>query len=157
LLGEILDDGEIVRRPFAPPSYVSEGLAVWETLRDEMMYQNRWFLNVSIDLERPASAPRSALAPELPHEWFRARIRSDDGVFPIDQMGAPPKRRASHGRANPAGIPYLYLGSKAKPATAEIRPHTRAGMCCRLYRPDIRAVDLRNPASWSLPSFYGCQ
>lgn len=41
LLGEILDDGEIVRKKFSPSeTYQSEGLARWETLRDELMYHN---------------------------------------------------------------------------------------------------------------------
>lgn len=147
LLGEILDDGEIVRRPFVPsPSYISEGLAQWETLRDEMMYQNRWFLDVSIDLERLRQLLDLLLAPELPRQWFRARIRTDDEVFPIEKMGAPPKRRTSHGRANPAGIPYLYLGSLPETAAAEIRPHTGEVACVADFTvPQIRAVDLRNP------------
>jgi hypothetical protein len=147
LLGETLDDGEIVRRPFAPsPSYISEGLALWETLRDEMMYTNRWFLDVSIDHDRLRQLLDLLLAPELPRQWFRARIRTDEETFSIDKMGAPPKRRASHGRANPAGIPYLYLGSKAETAAAEIRPHTGEVACVADFViPEIRAVDLRNP------------
>ena len=36
LLADILDDGDIVRASFVPsPSYKSEGLVQWETLRDE--------------------------------------------------------------------------------------------------------------------------
>jgi hypothetical protein len=61
-------------------------------------------------------------------------------------MGAPPKRRASHGRANPAGIPYLYLGSKPETAAAEIRPHTGEVACVADFTiPEVRAVDLRHP------------
>jgi hypothetical protein len=147
LLGEILDDGEIIRRPFAPsPSYISEGLAQWETLRDEMMYANRWFLEISIDLERLRQLLDLLLATELPRKWFRARIQTDEEIFPIDKMGAPPKRRASHGRANPAGIPYLYLGSKPETAAAEIRPHTGEVACVADFTiPEVRAVDLRHP------------
>jgi len=38
LLGEILDDGDIVRRSFSPSEkYKSEVLVRWETLRDELM------------------------------------------------------------------------------------------------------------------------
>jgi hypothetical protein len=147
LLGEILDDGEMVRRSFAPsPSYISEGLAQWETLRDEMMYANRWFLEISIDLERLRQLLDLLLATALPRKWFRARARTDDEIFTIDKMGAPPKRRASHGRANPAGIPYLYLGSKPETAAAEIRPHTGEVACVAEFNiPEIRAVDLRHP------------
>ena len=61
-------------------------------------------------------------------------------------MGAPPKRLASHGRANPAGIPYLYLGSKPETAAAEVRPHTGEVACVADFTiPEIQAVDLRNP------------
>lgn len=147
LLGEILDDGEIVRRNFVPsPSYISEGLAQWDKLRDEMMYTNRWFLDVEIDFERLGALLDMLLAPPLPRQWYRARIRIDDEVFPIDKMGAPPKRRSSHGRANPAGIPYLYLGSQPNTAAAEIRPHTGEVACVADFTiPEIKAVDLRNP------------
>ncbi|NIC05014.1 RES family NAD+ phosphorylase [Billgrantia bachuensis] len=147
LLGEILDDGDIVRRSFAPsPSYISEGLAQWDKLRDEMMYANRWFLDVAIDLDRLDELFGMLLSLHLPRQWYRARLRAEDEVFPIEKMGAPPKRRSSHGRANPAGIPYLYLGSLPETAVAEIRPHTGEVACVAEFTiPDIKAVDLRNP------------
>lgn len=147
LLGEILDDGEIVRKGFAPSSsYNSEGLAQWDKLRDEMMYANRWFLDVAIDLDRLYELFGMLLAPQLPRQWYRARIRTEDESFRIENMGAPPKRRSSHGRANPAGIPYLYLGSLPETAAAEIRPHTGEIACVADFKiPEIKAVDLRNP------------
>ncbi|MEQ8450855.1 MAG: RES family NAD+ phosphorylase [Nitratireductor sp.] len=147
LLGEILDDGEVVRSNFVPSaSYISEGLAQWDKLRDEMMYANRWFLNVDIDLDRLYQLLGMLLASQLPRQWYRARMRTDDEAFTIDKMGAPPKRRSSHGRANPAGIPYLYLGSLPETAAAEIRPHTGEVACVADFTiPEIKAVDLRNP------------
>lgn len=147
LLGEILNDGEVVRDDFAPSaSYISEGLAQWGKLRDEMMYANRWFLDVAIDLDRLRQLLDMLLAPQLPRRWYRARIRTDDDPFTIEKMGAPPKRRSSHGRANPAGIPYLYLGSRPDTAVSEIRPHTGEIACVADFTiPEIRAVDLRNP------------
>lgn len=147
LLGEILDDGEIVRRGFAPStSYISEGLAQWDKLRDEMMYANRWFLDVAIDLVRLRQLFDMLIARALPRQWYRARILNEDEVFPIEKMGAPPKRRSLHGRANPVGIPYLYLGSLPETAAAEIRPHTGQVACVADFTvPAIKAVDLRNP------------
>jgi hypothetical protein len=153
LLGEILDDGEIVRQPFSPSSsYTSEGLVQWETLRDEMMYRNRWFLDMNIDTARLRQLLDLLLVRDLPQQWYRARIRAGDDMFPIAKMGAPPKRLASHGRANPAGIPYLYLGSKPETATAEIRPHTGEVACVADFTiPEIQAVDLRNPRKFVSP------
>ncbi len=148
LLGEILNDGEIVRRSFAPSaSYISEGLAQWDKLRDEMMYGNRWFLDVAIDQDRLEELLDMLIARSLPSQWYRARIRTDGDGFSIENMGAPPRRRSSNGRANPAGIPYLYLGSLPDTAVAEIRPHTGEVACVASFTvpEEIKAVDLRNP------------
>ena len=69
LLAEILDDGDIVLQSFIPsPNYTSEGLAQWETMRDEMMYSNRWFLDTSLDLERLRQLLDLLLAVELPQK-----------------------------------------------------------------------------------------
>ncbi|EGV31160.1 RES domain protein [Thiorhodococcus drewsii AZ1] len=153
LLGEILNDGEIVRRNFSPSaSYISEGLAQWDKLRDEMMYANRWFLDVAIDKDRLKELLDMLIAQPLPRQWYRARIRTDDECFPIEKMGAPPRRRSSNGRANPAGIPYLYLGSHPDTAVAEIRPHTGEVACVADFTiPEIKAVDLRNPRQFVSP------
>lgn len=147
LLSEILNDGEIVRRKFMPSSsYSSHGLAKWDQLRDEMMYSNRWFLDVTIDEERLKELLDMLIAQGLPNRWYRARIQGEDGTFKIDKMGAPPKRRSSNGRANPAGIPYLYLGSLPETAVSEVRPHTGEVACVAVFEvPEIKAVDLRNP------------
>ncbi|QCG89188.1 RES family NAD+ phosphorylase [Azospirillum sp. TSH100] len=147
LLADILSDGDIVRELFAPsPSYKSEGLLQWETLRDEMMHRNRWFLDTNIDTDRLRHLLYHLTATKLPRAWYRARIRSGGENYTIDKMGAPPNRLASHGRANPAGIPYLYLGSKPETAAAEVRPHTGEVACVADFTiPEILAVDLREP------------
>lgn len=155
LLSEILDDGEIVRASFVPsPNYKGDGLVQWETLRDEMMYRNRWFLEKEKELDTiRLRRLLNHLAATWPQQtWYRARIRSGDETYKIDAMGAPPKRLASHGRANPAGIPYLYLGSKPETATAEIRPHTGEFACVADFDvPEVQVVDLRNPRSFVSP------
>lgn len=158
LLGEILDDGDIVRRPFAPSSsYSSDGLIQWERLRDEMMYKNRWFLDVSVDTERLKALLVHLPADNLPQRWYRARLISGEEVYSIDRMGAPPKRLVSHGRANPAGIPYLYLGSKPETAASEVRPHTGETACVADFTiaTPLRAVDLRNPRKLVSPFLLG--
>jgi hypothetical protein len=156
LLAEILDDGEIVRQNFLPigeiePDRVSE----WEKLRDELMYHNRFFPETDIDLERLAVLlSRLELdAGEIPRSWYRARIQAGDAAFVAAEMGAPPKRIASHGRANPAGIPYLYLGSTQATAISEIRPHTGEIACVASFNTphDLKLVDLRNPRKMVSP------
>lgn len=148
LLAEILDDGDIVRKSFVPSTaYDSKALAQWENLRDELMWKNRYFLDEVLDVDRLRELLGHLPADDMPGLWYRARILASDTLYPIGEMGAPPKRLASHGRANPPGIPYLYLGSFAQTAVAEVRPHTGEVACVAEFAIPLplRAVDLRNP------------
>ena len=151
LLAEILDDGEIVRQPFSPAQAMeADWLTAWEKLRDELMYRNRFFPDANIDLERLALllSPLLLEPDEVPQQWYRARIQAGDTAFAVTAMGAPPKREASHGRANPAGIPYLYLGSTPATAISEIRPHTGETVCVADFAtpPDLKLVEPSEPA-----------
>lgn len=149
LLAEILDDGEVVRHPFAvAQSYVRDGLdSRWERLRVELMFSNRYFPQAGID-ERRLEALLSLLeAIDVPMTWYRARIQQGEQMYELADMGAPPPGQPSHGRANPAGIPYLYLGSTEQTAVAEIRPHTGevATVAEFAIEEGLRLLDLRNP------------
>ena len=148
LLAEIMDDGDIVRKTFTPSlAFKSEGLVAWTTLRDELMYKNRYFLDEALDKDRLEVLLSHLTTRELSDIWYRARITTSDAGYPLDQMGAPPRNLASHGRANPSGIPYLYLGSEPETAIAEIRPHTgeTASVAQFTLQRPITAVDLRSP------------
>jgi hypothetical protein len=156
LLAEILDDGEIVRQTFIPATDLgADRLTQWEQLRDELMYHNRFFPGVNIDLDRLELllSHLTIEGNELPTEWYRARIQTGETPFLVTDMGAPPKRVASHGRANPAGIPYLYLGSTQTTAVSEIRPHTGETACVADFRTtnDLKLVDLRRPKKMVSP------
>ena len=156
LLAEILDDGDIVRKRFSPVSTVEgDRLNEWEKLRDELMYQNRFFPEANIDLERLELLLSSLTADkeDVPTVWYRARIQTGDTPFDIADMGAPPKQKASHGRANPAGIPYLYVASNQRTAVSEIRPHSGEIACvCNFDTPDdLKVVDLRAPRKMVSP------
>lgn len=157
LLSEILDDGEVVRQSFSPSStYKSESLVQWETLRDELMYRNRWFLDEPFDGDRLRQLLDHLIADSDSRKWFRARISIGGDNFRADEMGPPPKHLASHGRANPAGIPYLYLASLPDTAVAEIRPHTGEQACVGEFTVgDIKAVDLRSPRESVSPFILG--
>lgn len=152
LIADIVDDGEIVRRFFAPlhlPHH--ETPQRWDDLRDEMMHRNRWFLDEPIDLERLGELLDQLLVPEkefgaIAPLWYRARLLPDRRPLLLGEMGAPPSHLAGHGRANPAGIRYLYLGSTDKTAVAEVRPHTGEMACIATFElPAIQALDLRAP------------
>jgi hypothetical protein len=148
LLAEVLNNGEIVRTAFAPsPKYQTDRLLKWEQLRSELMHENRYFPAVKFDLDRLVELFGYLQAAEFPATWYRARLQTSDQPFNVAEMGPPPPRIASHGRANPAGIPYLYLGSDAETSVAEIRPHTGEKACVAEFRlrDGLKLVDLRSP------------
>jgi len=155
LLAEVLDDGEIVRTLFVPAKqFESKSLKQWDDLRDEMMHRNRWFLDESIDLERLGQLLDLLITPgpDSGQTWFRARLMTDDNPYPPQSMGAPPVHLAGHGRANPAGIPYLYLGSTQGTAVAEVRPHTGdLASVAEFAVPRLLTVDLRAPRTQVSP------
>ncbi len=153
LLGEILNDGEIIRKRFSPTySPDGSGLEVWELFKNELMYENRFFPSKKIDedkLQRLLWYLRIS-EDELNEfqSWYRARIQKSRGeAYPLTKMGAPPKHLTIQGRANPAGIPYLYLASDAKTAVAEVRPHTGeyATVAEVTVKSNLEILDLRNP------------
>jgi hypothetical protein len=162
LLAEILGH-EVVRKTFSPANdftAVRLNENQWEKLRDELMHHNRFFPETTIDLKRLGFL-LDYLQPkeegQVPVLWYRARIQTGDSPFALVEMGAPPKRSASHGRANPSGIPYLYLGSTPVTAISEIRPHTGEMACVADFRTPngLKLVDLRSPRKMVSPFFFG--
>ncbi|QTV78978.1 RES domain-containing protein [Microbacterium sp. NIBRBAC000506063] len=158
LLAEILDDGEFVRKTFAKIEYPDEGaLRSWEDLRDELMHQNRWFLDRPMDMGRIRELLGYLITPQSAFDsdkWYRARLMDSGGLHDLCDMGAPPPNLAKHGRANPVGIPYLYLASTRATAVAELRPHTgeHASVAAfDLAGSDLKYADLRDPRNHASP------
>ncbi len=156
LLVEILDDGERVRELVVPSELCeTRNLDGWEALREELRHVNRFFPETEFELERLEELFSSLLITreEWPREWYRARIETGGKVYKSEEMRAPPRELASHGRANPAGIPYLYLGSTPFTAIAEVRPHPGERVCVAKYRieDDLPIIDLRNPRALVSP------
>jgi hypothetical protein len=156
LLAEIFDDGEFVRKRFVRLYEADlDPISGWEELRDELMYHNRFFPKSNLDLDRLEililGLARNSDA-DL-SKWYRARVQTADSPFQIDQMGAPPRGFESFGRANPVGIPCLYLGSTAQTAITEIRPHTGQIVCVADFdiAGNLSLVDLRNPRKMLSP------
>lgn len=157
LLVEILDDGDIGRRRLRPLEQ-GEGspLSEWDGLRQELKHSNRWFISNPIDpvwLRWAVEWTRVSIQPSY---WYRARLQRGAELFPPREMGAPPCEISSHGRANPAGIPYLYLSSEPGTAIAEVRPHTGDFATVAKFRTEELVVaDLISPRSHVTPFSLG--
>jgi hypothetical protein len=127
LLGEILNDGDIVRRSHLPLTVpVMAAVEKWGSFRAEIMWKNRFFFCHELDLPRLKGLFDTYLetdASEFGGLIYRARIQIGSSAIPITEMGHPPAAHAKNGRANPVGIPYLYAASTPDTAIAETRPH----------------------------------
>lgn len=158
LLNDVLEDGQVgLDRFVLSPRYSYEGLHVrWDQLRDELIGRNRYFPEAFLEPEQ-LERLLSLLGPaQVGRTFYRSRIQHDAEMFAIDKMGAPPSHLVSHGRANPAGIPYLYVGSTEATAIAEIRPHTGDTVCVAEFLLDdgLQLIDLRDPRRLISPFVY---
>ncbi len=150
LLGEILDDNEIIHRKFVPsaPDQCELNMT-WKRLTMELMHSNRFFPDTEFEYGRLEGLFGNLVFDQSEHssKWYRARIEKEDRCYKPEEMGAPPRRAASHGRANPAGIPYLYLGSTVETVAAEVRPHPGEIVCVAEFQieSELQLVDLCKP------------
>lgn len=92
----------------------------WDYFANEIKTKNRYFLNEMIDTDLLGSIFEGLASTYLPGtEFFRARL-SNNLLLPAD-LGKPPGNLTKAGRANPVGIPYLYLSSDLKTTLYETR------------------------------------
>lgn len=118
----------------------------WNDFSEEIQYQYRYFPRVLPDEEllREAFLDRSVPITE-DTELYRARISSKGDVLPADKMGPPPVADARPGRANPSGIPYLYLGMAKETCVYETRPGHLTEISIGTFRPtrSLKVLDLK--------------
>lgn len=153
LLDEIVDDDTNVNYS---PIYEEEkqNIEQWELFREELKHNNRFFPNdaPTIEMIRPFG---KYLGEKLLKENFlyRARVNSSGIPINIAEMGKPPKKKSTNGRANPIGIPYLYIASSPETAIAEIRGHKGEILSVAKFEilEDLELADLQNPRTTVTP------
>lgn len=161
LLTDIFDDGNRYRGSFSKiPQAGSVDSISWDGLRRQLMHVNRWFLDPALDLSkwRDILASLEINSDTVASSWYRSRRHAFGQVnkYRKNEMGAPPAEVATHGRANPAGIPVLYLASNPDTAVAEIRPHVGESVSVATFEThNLRVVDLRNPRQTVSPFLLG--
>lgn len=101
-------------------SEIQDCFSVWEKLKSEVQNEKRYFsdlgtFNWEIYITSNFKISEGALL-------YRARITPDGRKkLKRKEMDCPPKERATAGRANPVGIPYLYLCNKIETTFYEVR------------------------------------
>lgn len=92
----------------------------WDDFALEIKENNRFFIESKIDIETIGSyLVRLAKTYPVGHRFYRARL--SDEKLDIEQLGKPPKQSATSGRANPIGIPYLYVSESQMTTVYETR------------------------------------
>ena len=96
---------------------------VWETLKEDIKNHHRF--TTSLDKLKDAGWDtlldnKMLLNPDT--VYYRARIRKKKSdSFGTNDMGAPDVENCTPGRANPEGIPYLYLCEEVKTTLYETK------------------------------------
>lgn len=99
---------------------IKERIAVWERLKISVKNKSRFFTNMDDFDKYDYLTPGKSL--RVGEKLYRSRITPvDQKKIKSNKMGCPPKELATAGRANPIGIPYLYLSDTAKTTYFEVR------------------------------------
>ncbi|HVY30953.1 MAG TPA: RES family NAD+ phosphorylase [Polyangiaceae bacterium] len=120
-------------------------LRAWKALKVEIATKNRFFAGTSAVNHLWEAIAFAETTIRRSTTLHRARACEQDRPLPKKAMGAPPIGSSTPGRANPRGIPYLYLASTAETAASELRPHVHDRLTLGSFRlaRDLRVIDLR--------------
>ncbi|MBF4637225.1 RES family NAD+ phosphorylase [Clavibacter michiganensis] len=132
----------------------ADHLASWAEFSDEIKTKNRYFPSMLPDpevlkntIEVQIEEVKSDVA------LYRARLADTVGQYMSADMGAPPPARASAGRANPVGVPYLYLAFDEATCIYESRAASHAIVSVGKFQL-TRSVRVLNLADVEAPDFF---
>ena len=114
-----------------PKSSDEEGLVGrWKELSQELKHRDRYFARGAAQFQESISALLTGHTAQLKQgqPLFRARVHNQSSRFTPRDVEAPPLALCSPGRANPAGIRYLYLAHTDSTAIHEVRPQRGASV-----------------------------
>lgn len=92
----------------------------WENFSEEIKYKTR-FHSEKFNTDIFRNYLRLLAIPISKGEILYRGRRSDDEGYPSTEMGSVPSEKTQAGRANPKGIPYLYLANNIETVLYELR------------------------------------
>ena len=120
-------DNEI-KYPTDKVSYVeeiNECVSYWEVLKEDIKWKKRFLPDIDKLIDELGWDSYFTRTITLPQDkpLYRARLHysGDQKEYKIADMGCPERTKATAGRANPQGIPYLYLSQSTETTLYEIR------------------------------------
>lgn len=101
-------------------SAIRDNFQIWYDLKKKVKEESRFFTSLS-SLDDMQLIKHNLTIPRGTH-LFRARvIPSDKEKLEVGEMGCPLAKITPAGRANPLGIPYLYLCQEEETCYYEVR------------------------------------
>lgn len=149
---------------FSVTSYTEQ----WEEFKLELKHKNRFFPKASIHsslFNKMSANSTDAVLFQLLEQlkipvdtrenFYRARI--SDVPLSADKMGCPPREIVTGGRANPVGIPYLYVADSLVTCISEVRPSNSSCVYVSELTPihELSVLDLTAPREHSSASAFG--
>lgn len=123
ILREVLTEGQFNYDENTKVNYtkdILERIGVWDRLKNSVKHNFRFFTSIDEIAKYKYITSGSQLLKG--RKLYRSRITPyGQKKLKAKKMGCPPKELATAGRANPAGIPYLYLSDSAKTTYFEVR------------------------------------
>lgn len=103
---------------------IEKSYKYWDKLKEDIKWSHRFLSDIEAIQELGWDGFfNTKFELKLGMELFRARIHPESGQdsFKIAEMGCPPSHETRAGRANPAGIPCLYLSDHLETVLYEVR------------------------------------
>lgn len=114
----------------------------WDEFVNEIKHINRFFIDRKFFDKESLKTLFQYHIKVIPKgtSFFRGRISKDKITLTHDEMKSPPKEFANPGRANPKGIPYLYLANNIDTTIYEVRASYLDYVCIAEF---ISTIDLK--------------
>ncbi|SIQ93222.1 RES family NAD+ phosphorylase [Chryseobacterium sp. RU33C] len=103
---------------------ILDNVNYWHVLKEQLKWERRYLTDINYLTELGwDSFFESKIIINKDDYFYRARLHhiSDEDAYSNDKMYCPPKEISTAGRANPKGIPYLYLSENEDTVLYETR------------------------------------
>ena len=123
----------------------------WDNLKQDVQSKKRFFADLSDFESLGIIKDNSKILKD--QQFYRARVLpAGKTILATGEMGCPPPKLASPGRANPLGIPYLYLCQDEATTYYEVRALYLDKLCIGTFRikEDCAILDFTSTYSSSL-------
>lgn len=151
---EFLVPNTTVRLHFGDSGINADHRVTWSAFSEEIRKVNRYFPKTDLDLSTLKDAILGSVV-NIPagHILYRARLCVDETGFKPSEMGAPPPSKAAAGRANPVGIPYLYLSYEEETSVYETRVANYTKVAIGKFK-TVRDLKVLNLAQIQHPDYF---